>query len=187
MTNEDILVAMLDALNSVGVPHMLTGSLASNLYGMPRSTQDADFVVQLTGDMLGRITGILPPSIRLDPQVSFETVTGTTRYVFEPSDHKYRIELFLLSDDPHDRMRFGRRLQCAVLGRKTWVPAPEDVLIAKLRWFHRSRRTKDLEDLRNVLSVQQDKLDWDYLQRWCQAHGTADLLQQLRQEIPPLQ
>lgn len=187
MTNEEILVAMLDALHALGIAHMLTGSLASNLYGMPRSTQDADLVVQLSGDMIGAIAGKLPPSIRLDPQASFETVTGTTRYVFEPADRKYRIELFLLSDDPHDRTRFSRRRRCLVLGRETWVPTPEDVIIAKLRWFHRSRRPKDLEDIKNVLNIQHNTLDWSYLQQWCQTHGTLELLRQLRQEIVPLE
>lgn len=186
MTNEEILVAMLDALRTLHVPHMLTGSLASNLYGMPRSTQDADFVVQVTGDVIGEIARSLPPGIRLDPQVSLETVTGTTRYVFEPTDHKYRVELFLLSDDPHDRIRFDRRCKCNVWGRETWVPTPEDVLVAKLRWFQRSRRPKDLEDIKNVLTVQQNRLDWAYLEEWCQAHGTMDLLQQLRRETPAL-
>ncbi len=187
MTNEEILVAMLDALRSLGVPHMLTGSLASNLYGIPRSTQDADFVVLITADTIAAIARNLPAGLRLDPQVSFETVTGTTRYVFEPADRKYRIELFLLSDDPHDRARFDRRCKCTVLGRETWVPTPEDVLVAKLRWFHRSKRPKDLEDIRNVLSVQRDRLDLAYLEQWCRTHGTLELLRKTQREIPPRQ
>jgi len=37
------LVAVLD---QVGVPYMLSGSLASAFYGIPRSTQDIDIVVR---------------------------------------------------------------------------------------------------------------------------------------------
>jgi hypothetical protein len=36
------------ALERTGVPYMLTGSLASSLYGVPRATNDIDFVVAPT-------------------------------------------------------------------------------------------------------------------------------------------
>lgn len=33
------------ALDNTGVPYMLTGSLASSMYGIPRATNDIDIVV----------------------------------------------------------------------------------------------------------------------------------------------
>jgi len=43
----DCIRATIRALNELAIPHMLTGSLASNSYGRPRSTRDADFVVAI--------------------------------------------------------------------------------------------------------------------------------------------
>ncbi len=64
------------------------------------------------------------------------------------------------------------------LGRGVWLPTAEDVVIQKLRW----RREKDIADARNVIAVCFDALDWEYLRRWTDLHGTTQLLDQLRGE-----
>jgi hypothetical protein len=183
MTSDEATLAAIDALESSGVGYMLVGSLSSNLYGIPRSTQDADFVVQLSGVSIVDIARRMGARFRLDPQMSFETVTGTHRYVIHASDVEFKIELFLLSDDPHDRSRFARRRPATVLQRTTYVPTAEDVIIMKLRWSLGGRRSKDIDDLRSVLAVQGEKLDWDYIHSWCDQHVTRELLDQLRAEV----
>ena len=47
MTSLDATVAVIDALEQLNIPYILVGSLSTNYYGIPRSTQDADFVVEL--------------------------------------------------------------------------------------------------------------------------------------------
>lgn len=105
MTSEDAVVAMLGALEAVGVPYMVVGSLASNLYGVVRATQDADFVVQLEPGSISAILDRLGPGFRLDPQTLFELITATRRYVVQPLDVPFPLGLFLLSDDAHDQGR----------------------------------------------------------------------------------
>ena len=46
MNSDEATVAVIDALQALDIPYILVGSLASNLYGIPRSTKDADFSVQ---------------------------------------------------------------------------------------------------------------------------------------------
>lgn len=180
------VLQMIDALEAVSTPYMLVGSFSSNLYGIPRSTQDADFVVEFGNTSLKELASRLGPEFQVDSQMSFETVTGTRRFVVSLRDTPFKIELFLLSDDAHDRERFGRRLQLDWHGRRVWVPTAEDVVITKLRWSMHGRRTKDVDDVRSVITLQSHVLDWDYIHRWCQVHGTMDLLSQIRATIPPL-
>jgi hypothetical protein len=47
MTEQELLVDCLQRLNQVGAAYMLTGSMASNYWGIPRTTHDLDFVLQL--------------------------------------------------------------------------------------------------------------------------------------------
>lgn len=47
MNERELLVDVVRRLNRVGVPYMLTGSMASNYWGTPRMTHDLDFVLQL--------------------------------------------------------------------------------------------------------------------------------------------
>jgi hypothetical protein len=180
VTSIEKVTAVIDALNELEIAYMLTGSLASNMYGIVRATQDADFVVQVEACEISRIAGRLEPIFSLDPQASFETVTMTMRYVFVSADEELKVELFLLSEDPHDKARFQRRRQGTFEGRAVAVPTPEDIVVSKLRWY----RPKDIDDVRNVLSMQAGQLDEEYIQLWCDRHGTRDRLDRIRKSIP---
>jgi hypothetical protein len=180
--------AVIEALGAVGMPYMLVGSFSSNVYGVSRATKDADFVVQCRSGEIASLARHLGPPFRLDPQITFETVTGTTRYVVTVEGLAFRVELFRLSDDPHDQERFRRRREVPLpdMERRVFIPTAEDVIITKLRWALHARRGKDRDDVRDVIVVQGDALDWDYIHRWCDQHGTRELLDQIRAEIPPL-
>jgi hypothetical protein len=183
MTPQEATAAVIDAMAALQVPYMLVGSLSCNYYAIPRSTQDADFVVKLAAGAISLLANRLGSAFRLDRQMSFETVTATTRYKFLLIDGAFTVELFLLSDDAHDQQRFARRRVARILDRDVAIPTEEDVVITKLRWSHAGQRSKDLDDARNVIAVQGDRLDWDYVNSWCDRHGTRELLDQVRRSL----
>ncbi|MFQ5806650.1 MAG: hypothetical protein ACE5I3_09390 [Phycisphaerae bacterium] len=186
MTSNEAVVAMVDALEAANVPYMLVGAHSCNVYGVPRATKDADFVVQMRPHALSDLCSRLSSRFRLDPQMSFETVTGTSRHLLHVKDSPFRIELFCATDDPHDRERFARRRVMQVWNRDVYHPTAEDVIITKLRWSRQGKRTKDTDDVRNVIAVQGDRIDWDYVYRWCDQHGTRELLDEIRRSTPTL-
>jgi len=47
VNSDEATVAVIDALDALRISYMVVGSFSSNFYGIPRATQDADFVVQL--------------------------------------------------------------------------------------------------------------------------------------------
>ena len=177
---ESIAVRVVDALDGCRIAYFLVGSFSSNYYGIPRSTKDADFVVQLPGPVGDDFLGVLGGDFEADPQLSFETNTGTYRQLIKHKPTPFKIEIFLLSTDSHDQMRFQRRVQVALFGRQLWLPTAEDVIITKLRWA----RGRDKDDARGVIAVQGDKLDWPYIEAWCGRHGTTTLLAEIRQSLP---
>jgi hypothetical protein len=116
----------------------------------------------------------------LDGQLAFETNTGTLRQVLRHKKKAFKVELFLLSQDAHDQSRFQRRRAVQLHDRQIWLPSPEDVVVTKLRWA----RGKDKDDVRDVMAVQRDKLDWAYIEQWCRQHGTLALLEEIRRSLP---
>ena len=185
MTPDEAVVAVFAALDAATIPYMIVGSLASNFHGIPRSTRDADLVVQLVPESLQRLEQHLAPDLTLEPQGAFEAVTGTMRYIIALAGSPFVCELFVLSDDPHDRERFARRRPALVLTHHAFVASAEDMVITKLRWAMGAHRSKDRDDIRNMLAVQGPQLDWGYLDRWSAVHGTTPLLEEIRNSIPP--
>jgi hypothetical protein len=170
------------------IDYFLAGSYSSNFYGIVRATKDADFVAVLTGKCDRWIDG-LPSEFKVDPQPSFETVTGTLRETIRVPSIAFEIEVFHLSDDPHDQARFARRRKVfdEIIGTEVSLPTAEDVIITKLRWALLAKRSKDTEDVRDVIAVQGDEaFDWDYIHHWCGLHGTRALLDEIRASIPPI-
>ncbi len=186
MTADEAVVAVLDALDIAAVPYMIVGSLASNFHGIPRSTRDADFVVEMPPGNLSHLGGALPPDLTLQRQGSFEAVTGTTRYLIELAGSPFVCELFVRSDDAHDRERFSRRQRVHLMKRTAFVATAEDMIVTKLRWAASAHRSKDIDDIRNMVAVRGSELDWTYVERWAREHGTTALLEQIRRSIPPV-
>ena len=183
MNGTESLLLLIDALDRAGVPYMIVGSYSSNYYGIPRSTKDADLVVHLPSAEWAKVPAILPEGIEMDDQMSFEMVTSTRRELLRVKDSLFQIELFRLSDDPHDRERFGRRRRVEVFpGTEVSMPAAEDVIVQKLRWCLGAKRPKDFADAVAVMQVQGQTLDWSYIEEWCADHGTLELLAQAKAE-----
>lgn len=183
MTVQDsYTLQVVDALEACGVPYLLSGSFASNVYGIPRSTRDADFVIQSSRGLDKDFEKKLGNDFKLDPRLSFETITGTYKQLVRRANTSFRIEIFLLSKDLHDQARFARRRQEDFFGRKVWLLSAEDSIISKLRWS----RPKDEDDIRNIISTQGSKLDWPYVEKWCKQHGTLALLQEIRRTVPEI-
>ena len=64
MISDGAVIACIDAPEKCRIPYMVVGSISTNLYAAPRSTQDADFVVALAADSLSLLLKELRP-IRL--------------------------------------------------------------------------------------------------------------------------
>lgn len=182
MTVNDVMLRVVDALECAKIPHMLVGSFSSNLHGIPRATEDVDFVIELDAPLTAEFARLLGEDFEPELQLSFETNTGTQRQEFLVAGTEFKVELFRLSDDPFDRQRFERRQLYEVAGRRLYFPTPEDVVVMKLRWA----REKDKADVLSVMSVKRDKLDWNYIETWCRKHGTFALMGKIRSSVPEI-
>lgn len=178
-----IATQVVAALSRSGIPHMVVGSFARNFHAFARSTQDADIVLAVDAAGLSRFEAELGPDFSLDPQATFETITGTFRHTLRHTATEFKTELFLLSNDPSDQERFRRRQPFLFNGHPSYVLTAEDVIISKLRW----NRPKDIEDIRDVMAVKGEAaFDWNYLNHWTDQHGTRVRLDELRAEIPKI-
>ncbi|MDF2375076.1 MAG: nucleotidyl transferase AbiEii/AbiGii toxin family protein [Verrucomicrobiales bacterium] len=181
---------VIETAEKLGLGYMLVGGLSSMAYGIPRATKDADLVMAVGPGDLDRLTAELGDEFTLDPQGTFEMVTGTMRYHLRIADTTFEIELFLLSTDPHDQSRFERRVPVRLdhlNGVTASIPTAEDVIVMKLRCYYIAQRGKDREDIRDVIAVQgDDAFDRDYIHSRTYEHGTRELLDEIRASIPPL-
>lgn len=179
MEANDPVLPVIDALLALKIPFMLVGSYSSNMHGIPRHTEDADFVVELADAPVQPLVSMIHEQFAFDPQLGFETVTGHQRWRFTHRETGFKIELFLLVPDEYDQTRFQRRLQGDICGRSAWIQTPEDVIVNKARWA----RDKDRSDIVAVMKVKGESLDWAYIEHWCRHFGRMTLIEDLRRKV----
>jgi hypothetical protein len=182
MNAREVVIAAVDALIASKADYLTVGAFASNLYSIPRSTYDVDFLLRGDADLVKLIVGHLGPGFHLNGKSASESVCHSICAAGTP----FTIELFLAGSDAHDDESFSRRQRIIVAEREVFVPTAEDVLITKLRWYREKGRSKDFEDARGIVAVQAERLDFGHVQRWCEVHGTRELLDQIRVSLPPI-
>jgi hypothetical protein len=181
---DQISLKVVEILNARGVPYMLVGSLSTNFHSIVRSTKDADIVVQANLAEVARSIANDFPLLRLDPQMGFESVTATRKFVlYAQQGEGFAVEIFGLSDDAHDQERFRRRMRVDWNGCPTWIATAEDVVVTKTRWAFSANRPKDLADVQTLLAVRGQNLDWPYIEQWCDEHGSRPLLEKIRADL----
>lgn len=66
MTEQELLLDCLRRLNRAEISYYLTGSMASNYWGIPRTTHDLDFVLQLPPSAVEKIVTAFTPDFFID-------------------------------------------------------------------------------------------------------------------------
>ncbi len=76
MISEPIAVTLrvIDALDALGVPYLIGGSLASALYGVPRASADADLVAGLRFEHAAPLAQALASEFYVDPDTIREAI-----------------------------------------------------------------------------------------------------------------
>jgi len=188
MSQSQLLIHVLDVLDAVGIPYMLTGSFVSSLQGEPRATHDIDLVIDLAAESVKRILeAFSSPGFYLDESAMYEAVVRKSTFNLIDYHEGDKVDFWLLTEEPFDRSRFARRRSVELLGRVLFVSSPEDTILAKLRWAKLSGGSmKQFTDAVRVFEVQYGTLDIAYLADWVNALGIADFWRRLQEEAEPV-
>jgi hypothetical protein len=188
MNEQELLADCLRRLNRSGVTYYLTGSMASNYWGIPRTTHDLDFVVQLPASAITAIVQAFSGDFYLEE--------SAVRAAFQPP-HKFnaidtrsalKVDFWLPKPEPFDKEMLRRRLHVSLFGESAWIATAEDVVLHKLIWNRITPSGRQLGDAAGVVAVQAGALDKNYLKQWAQELKLVDELGKLLSgEIKPKQ
>lgn len=185
MSQQQLLTDVAGVLDRYGIPYMLTGSIASSLYGEPRLTHDIDVIVQVSArDALTLAESFPPPRYYLDDKESIEeTVRQQSMFNLIDTQSGDKVDFWILTGTSFDQERFRRRVRISVFGAMVWVSSPEDVILAKLNWAILSGGSeKQFTDALRVFEVQRNDLDLSYCEAWAGTLGATALWKRLLAE-----
>jgi hypothetical protein len=189
VTEQELLLDCVRRLNTSGIVYMLTGSMASNAWGIPRTTHDLDFVIQLPPRQIPALVGAFASTDYYIDEASVHAAYKPPHQfnvIHVPSALK--ADFWLLRPVPFERTMFGRRIKDVWFGETIWLATAEDIILHKLYWNGITPSDRQLGDVAGVIHVQHGKLDEAYLRHWAAELGlTAGLEAALSGALKPKQ
>ena len=163
------LLVFVHRLNRLQVPYMVTGSSACIAYGVPRLTHDIDVVIELERKQIPLLLLAFPAEEFYCPPPDIIGVEiaraqrGHFNVIHTASGLK--ADCYTLGDDPLHRWGLSRKRRIEIAGEPVFLAPPEYVILRKLEYFREGGSEKHLRDIRGILDVSGDSLDWSELLR----------------------
>lgn len=171
----ELLRKITVALEANGIPYMLTGSIASSMYGVPRATNDIDIVIAPTREQLLSMVQLFHRvGLAVDREAAVAALRKKTQFNVIDFPRGLKVDLILRKDREFSVAEFDRRETHEVEGIRVTIATPEDVLLAKLEWARIGDSERQLIDAAGIIKMQGDTLDFSYIERWVEQLGLEE-------------
>ena len=143
---------------------MISGSLALNVYCIPRMTMDIDIVIELDPDNLNDFLEIFSRGYYLNEDTIKQEIKR--KGMFNIIDHRsgLKIDFIIRKDTEYRKLEFSRRIRKLVDDIPVWMVSVEDLIISKLDWIQQLQSDKQINDIKMMLAL--PGIDRNYLISW---------------------
>ncbi len=151
-------------LNDRNIPYMLSGSVALSVYTLPRATRDFDFIINLQPKDADAFVANFKEGFYCDADAVKEAIKNSSMFNIIDHSSGFKANFVILKDNTFRQTEFNRRKQVDFYGSPIYIVSPEDLLLSKLIWIQEIKSNLQMEDIKNLSTVQ--GLDWDYIHKW---------------------
>jgi len=162
-------------LESVGIPYMLTGSMAMAFYSMPRMTRDIDLIIEVGRADADKIYNLFSKDCYIDQDAVREAIDRHAMFNVIHNEWVIKADFIVRKNEEYRIEEFSRRQKVSVGDITIFVASAEDLILSKLIWGGSSQSDLQFNDVRQIISSL-PKLDWPYLEKWAVILGIDTVL-----------
>lgn len=189
MQNEPIEVTLkvTAVFEKLGIPYLIGGSLASALYGMVRTTQDADIVAEMRQEHVRPFVSTLQSEFYIDDEMIAESIQRSSSFNIIHRETFFKVDVFIPTPRPYLQSQLARAQRQSFTFEteaSAKFASPEDTILSKLEWYRLGGEQSDRQwrDILGVIKTRADDLDLVYLRKWATEIRIGGLLEQALQE-----
>jgi len=168
MPEHNLFRIFVRRINKLSVPYMITGAVASIIYGEPRLTNDIDLVIDLKPDDVALFTDSFPIEEFYCPpsEVIKLEISRSLRGHFNLIHHAtaFRADIYASGQDELHHWGLGNRKLIEVEGEEFWLAAAEYVILRKLEYYREGGSQKHLRDISGIVALSSDQIDFKVLE-----------------------
>ena len=175
MPGPNVVNIFVSRIERLGIPYVVTGAVASIIYGEPRLTNDVDMIVKLQAENIDGFVRAFPVTDFYCPPVEVLKIEMGRPYRghFNLIHHETgtKADIYLAGEDELHRWALSKRREAVVEGQGVKVAPPEYVIVRKLEYYREGRSEKHLRDIAGMLAISNDQVDFGQLQEFLQRYG----------------
>jgi hypothetical protein len=183
MQNEPVEVTLkvTTVFEKLGIPYLISGSLASTLYGMVRTTQDSDIVAEMRPEHLQPFVLALQDEFYIDDEMIRDAIRREASFNIIHRECMFKVDVFIPRPRPFLQSQLARAQNQTFIFEKeisAKFSSPEDTILSKLEWYRMGGEISERQwrDILGVLKTRTDDLDLHYLRKWAAQLNVSDLL-----------
>lgn len=176
-TELDIIADIARRFDALGIPYMLTGSIAMNYYAEPRMTRDIDVVIALRSEDIESLISEFSPDYYIEREAVRESIQHESVFNLLHMESIIKIDCIIRKSTEYRRVEFERRKRIAIESISTYIVSKEDLILSKLYWARDSRSEMQIRDVANLMQTGYDE---QYVRFWANKLGIGDLLEEVR-------
>ena len=169
MQEANLFLIFLERLNKGKLSYMVTGSVASIIYGEPRMTHDIDLVLELHVENVQNFINLFPSEKFYCPpkEVIKTEIARETRGHFNIIHHEtgFKADIYPAGKDELHKWAMGKRKIVTVEDSQIAIAPPEYVIIRKLQYYKEGGSTKHLRDINRMLEFSGESIDKPVLEQ----------------------
>jgi len=168
MELHELLALVVETFKRLGIPYLVTGSVASMAYGEPRLTNDIDVVAGVRDEHIpGLLVAFPADAFYLSPEAMQEAIRREAQFNIIHPRSGLKVDVIIRKDTPFDRSRFARArvIRVAESHEATFASA-EDVIIKKMEYYREGGSDRHLRDITGMLKVSAQEIDDGYIVEW---------------------
>ena len=182
-----VTLRVVQVLDDLDIPYLIGGSLASAYHGVARTTVDSDIVADLQLEQVGPFVRRLGDEFYVSMPAILDAFQTRGSFNLIHLASLYKVDIFLPKSRAFDQAQWRNRQTVVVdeeAQRAIQVASPEDTILAKLEWYRLGGDQSERQwlDVKGIVAIQGERLDWAYMQALAQTMGVADLLHRLQRE-----
>jgi hypothetical protein len=184
-----VTLKVTQAFEQLGINYLVGGSLASAIYGVGRGTLDSDIVAEIKPEQIQPLVEALKAEFYIDPEMIRDAIQHNSSFNLLHLETMFKVDVFIIKHRAFDHNQMQRRVLQMVgdlPAEHAYFSTAEDIILAKLEWFRAGGGVSDRQwqDILGVISLQAERLDFEYLQTWAKTLGVQELLQKAIKESP---
>jgi hypothetical protein len=162
---QELLKTVTGLLDQKGIQYMVSGSLAFNVYCIPRMSMDIDFVIELNQANVADFLEIFKSGYYVNEETVRQEIKR--KGMFNVIDHRsgLKMDFIVRKDTEYRRLEFSRKIRKLLEDIPVWMVAPEDLVISKIEWIQQLQSEKQSQDISMLLTT--PVIDRDYIIYWC--------------------